>query len=86
MSADHKNLHAFVLASTKATLSTSHAVSMLRIEVRALETRLNAIAPATDPEVIAQLAAFREKMDTVFSLLQDRTDALISSLEAYVNG
>ena len=86
MSADDKNLQAFILACTKATLSSQHAISLLRAQVDALESRVNTIAPIAEPENMAKMIAVRKEMDAVFSLLEDRAEALISSLEAYVNG
>ena len=86
MSADFEHLRAFILASTKLQLSNRHAVSLLRNQVDTLERRLNAISPITNPDLIEVNASSREKMDEIFAMLEDRTDALLSTLEAYVNG
>ncbi len=86
MGADYDHLRAFMLASTRMHLGNRYAISLLRTQIKTLEDRMQAIAPAEDPEMVAALKEVRTGVDEAFSTLDERADTLLSALEKYVNG
>jgi hypothetical protein len=86
MGADYDHLRAFILASTKMHIGNQYAISTLRTQVQLLEQRLQAISPTLDPVTAEAINEVRKNVEDAFSGLDDRTDALISALEVYVNG
>lgn len=86
VSADYDQLRAFLLASTKAHLGNRYAISLLKTQIGAINDRLDKVAPVSDPQTAATLNELKNTLDQAIEDLDDRTDALLSALEVYVNG
>lgn len=86
MSADYENLRNFILASAKVHLATRTSLTLLSLKVQTIENRLSDSLKTENQQEIELIRRIQSSLDESMANVQKESDALLSILEAYVNG